>query len=213
MVVIIKKDGGKVVYNNINFTEEEKNRAHKLDEVLALLGPEIEKKWEDRMESGKGRKINMRIAHQIGKLLSEVVDNKKLVSHNERQWVWKALREMHFKKRMIIERGNTRDDLEHLYRLSKYPLKFVKNISWDGWRKLFESTSVRQDERFEKWFQGKTSKWDMVPRGFIRDFTKALFFLVKNKDTTVLSDVEIFKIYESAWDSARKKYLSQRLGV
>ena len=210
MVIIIKKEKGKAVYNNINFSEEDKSRAHRLDEVLAKIVPEIEQKWEGRMVPGQGKKVDIRVVHQIGKILADVVDDEKLVSPNERRWVWKAIREMYLAKNSILKRGETRDDLEYLYKISKYPIQFAQNISWDGWRKLFESTIVNQDARFEKWFRDKASKWYTIPRGMIREFTKVLFSFLKNKDTTVLSDKEIHSIYQKAWDAARIKHFVEK---
>lgn len=203
MVVIIKKENGKAVFNMVNVNEKERMNAQKLDLVLSKIGPLIEEKWiKERMLKGGGRKIDIKLAYQIGKILSRVVDNERLVSPNERKWVWKAMREMYLKNSIIIKRGETRDDLEYLYKVSKYPYKLVKNISWDGWRRLLDSPSIRQDERFEEWFQRKVKNLDIIKRGFIRKFTKDLYSLIKNKDTTVLSEKEISDIYESAWNSA-----------
>lgn len=203
MVVIIKKENGKAIFNTVNVNEKERKNAQKLDSVLSKIGPLVEEKWiKERMLKGRGRKIDIKLAYQIGKILARVVDNERLVSPNERKWVWKAMREMYLKNSIIIKRGETRDDLEYLYKVSKYPYKIVKNISWDGWRRLFDSPSIRQDERFEEWFQRKTKNLDIVKRGFIRKFTKELYSAIKNKDTTVLSDQELFEIYELAWRAA-----------
>lgn len=203
MVVIIKKEDGKAIFNTVNVGGKERTSAEKLDLVLSKIGPLIEEKWtKERMLKGGGRKIDIKLAYQIGKILARVVDNERIVSPNERKWVWKAMREMYLKNSLIIKRGETRDDLEYLYKVSKYPYKLVKNISWDGWRRLLDSPSIRQDGRFEEWFQGKTKSAETIKRGFIRKFTKELYSLIKNKDTTVLSDEEIFDIYESAWSAS-----------
>ena len=101
----------------------------------------------------------MEVVHEIGHILASVVDDDNLVSPNERKWVWKALREIYLKDLEIVKRGETRDDLEYFYQLSRYPLKIVKNISLDGWRKIFESMVVRQDLiRFDNWFKQRTKK-------------------------------------------------------
>jgi hypothetical protein len=41
-----------------------------------------------------------------------------------------------------------------------------------------------------------------IKRGFIRKFTKELYSAIKNKDTTVFPEEEIFGIYDSAWNAA-----------
>ncbi|MFQ6119694.1 MAG: hypothetical protein ACE5KE_07390 [Methanosarcinales archaeon] len=203
MAVIIKKINGKSVYNSIKITEEEKDRALKLDEALAKLGAEIEKEWlSKRKKEGTGIKIDVEVAYNIGKKIARVVDNENLVSPNELYWVWKALRERHLRENIIKIRGKTRDDLEYFYKASKYPLKFIKSISWDGWSRLLDYPSIRQDERFERWLQEKAKSIGELKKGFFRKFSKNLYSLIKDKDTTVLSDQELFEIYEFAWDNS-----------
>jgi predicted transcriptional regulator len=203
VAVIIKKENNKPVYNTLHLSEAEKIRARKLDEALAKATPEIEKEWlGKRMSKKEGRKIDIAVVYKIGRKLSEIIDNKKLVSPNERRWVLKAIRGMYLKNPIFTKRGETRDDLEYFYKASKYPFEFLKSISWDGWRRLLDSPSIRQDERFENWLQKKAEGSGLLKRGFIRPFTKNLYSLVKNKDTTVLSDQELFEIYESAWRAA-----------
>lgn len=208
MAVIIKKENGKTVYNKLNVTEEERERAQELDQELAKIGPSIEEKWiKQRILKNNKRKIDIKIAYEIGKELAKIVDNKDLVLLNERKWVWKAIRGIYFKKSFIGQRQNrkdgfARDDLEYLYKISKYSFQFVKNISWAGWKRLFDSASIQQDERFGKWFQKKSENHGLIKKGFINRFTKILYSLIKNKDTSVLKEDEIFNIYEYAWSSA-----------
>lgn len=204
MTVIIKRHDGKPVFNCLNITQEEEKKALALDRTLATLVPEIEGKWlSKRGKQGSGGKIDVELAYNIGKKLATVVDNKSLVSPSERKWVWKAIRELHLKDETVFKkRERTRDDLEYLYKVSKYPLEFVKRMSWDTFSRLLDSPSIRQDERFESWFQRKAKQTTQIKRGFLRRFAKYLYALVKNKDTTVLSDKELYKLYETAWRSA-----------
>lgn len=188
----------------MNISEEDKKRAFKLDEVLAKAIPEIEREWsEERIKKGEGRKIDIALAYKIGKELRKIVDDESLVSPNERRWVWKAIREIYLKGTAIKIREASRDDLEYLYRASKFPSSFIKNFSWDSWRRLLDSPSLREDKRFKTWLKKKAKDTGAIKRGFFRKFTKILYALVKNKDTTILSDHELYEIYESAWKSAQ----------
>jgi len=203
MAVIIKNMDGKPVFNALNITEHEKERALKLDKVLAELVPKIEKDWlVNRTKRSSGTKIDVELAYNIGKKLAKIVDDEDLVSQSERNWVWKAIREMYLKQNVFKIRGKTRDDLEYFYKASKYPLTFIESISWDGWSRLLDYPSIRQDERFESWFKKKAKCVGKIKRGFLRKFSKNLYSLIKKKDTTVLSDQELFEIYESAWTMA-----------
>ncbi len=201
MAVIIKKANGKPIFNTLNISEEEKQRAMKLDEILAKTIPQIEKEWEQKRMSKKyGRRINMKEAYRIGKKLAKIVDNENFVSPNERRWVWKAIREMYLSTNSIKTRGRTRDDLDYLYKASKFPFAFIKNFSWDSWRRLLDSPSVREDERFVKWIKEKVKNCGEVSRVFIRKFMNNLYAKIKNKDTTVFTDRELFNIYDTVWE-------------
>lgn len=203
MAVIIKKMDGKPVFNKLNVTKEEIDRAERLDEALSKLGPEIEREWlAKRKKKGTGIKIDVELTYQIGKKIAKVVDNKNLVSPNEIAWVWIALREMHLEENIIKTRGKTRDDLEYFYKASKFPFEFIKNISWDGWCRLLDYPSIRQDKRFIMWLKNKAEHVREVKKGFLRKFAKNLYSIIKNKDTTVLTDDELFEIYEFAWNTA-----------
>ncbi len=211
MVVIVKKlEGGKPIFNTVNVTDKMKMKAVKLDKELANIAPIVEKLWDQKRikkneKQLKQKAIDVEIAYRIGKKLAQIVDNTNLVSPNERQWAWKALREIYFKKNIFKNRGRTRDDLEYFYKASKYPLSFIKSITWDGWNRFLDYPSIRQDERFEKWFRAKAQKIGKIKRGFLRRFTKQLYFLIKNKDTTIFSDEEVFEIYCCAWEKSEEE--------
>jgi len=201
MAVIINKLNGKPVFNTLNVSEEKIEKALKLDNALAKLGAEIEKIWlARRKREGTGIKIDVDLAYTLGKKIAAIVDDNDLVSPNERNWIWKALREMYLNVDIIKIRGKTRDDLEYFYKASKYPFAFIKSISWDGWSRLLDYPSIRQDKRFEKWLHKKAEHVGEVKKGFLRKFSKNLYSLIKNKDTTVLSDQELYEIYEYAWN-------------
>jgi len=203
MAVIIKKVDGKPVFNGLNIVDDLKERALKLDKELEVLGPQIEKMWREKGikkgKKGKRNIIDVKVAYNIGKKLADIINNKDLVFPKERHWVWKALREMYLPQGLFKYRGRKRDDLEYFYKATKYPFRFIKLISWDGFARILDYTSIREDERFEEWLQEKAKKSGEVKKGFIRKFAKILYLLIKNKDTTVFSDKELREIYESAW--------------
>ena len=203
MPVIIKRTDGKPEFNALNISKEEREQAIKLDNALKKLGPDIENEWlSKRKKKGTGIKIDVKLAYQIGKKIAKVVDDKNLVSPNEIAWVWMALRGMYLKENIIKTRGKTRDDLEYFYKASKFPFEFIKNISWDGWCRLLDYPSIRQDKRFIVWLKNKAEHLREVKKGFLRKFAKNLYSIIKNKDTTVLTDDELFEIYEFAWNTA-----------
>lgn len=211
MAVIIKRDeDGNPVFNTLSISDEEKKRAMELDKILSKEIPEIEGEWTNkRIKKGKGRKIDMVLAYKIGRKLRKIVDDESLVYPNERRWVWKAIREMYLKGTTFKKREESRDDLEYLYRASKFPFSFLKNLSWDSWRRLLDSPSLQADKRFDKWLQNKAKATGMIQRGFLRRFSKILYSQIKNKDTGVLSDNELFYFYESAWKAAQESIMEK----
>ncbi len=205
MAVVIKIVDGKPVFNGLSISDDAKKKALKLNEELKELGPLIEKIWREKgYKKGRGNSkvIDVEIAYGIGKKLSGVVNNEQLVLPKERYWVWKALREMYLTPNLFKYRGRKRDDLEYFYKASSLPLQFIKSISWDGWERILDYPSIRQDERFENWLRKKAKRTTKTTRGFVRKLMKTLYASLDQKDTSVFSDKELFSIYDFAWKSA-----------
>jgi len=59
-----------------------------------------------------------------------------------------------------------------------------------------DSPSVRSEKRFITWLERKYDKTKEIKSGFIRKLLKRLNALIKNKDTSVFADEELFEIYE-----------------
>lgn len=199
MVVIIDELNGKPVFNDVKATNEEKQRAELLDERLAVLAKQIEVQWMQKKEKTKRNKIDMTLVLHIAGQLADVVDDRSLAAENERPWIWKAMRNRHFQHQTFGMRGKTRDDLEYLYQINGYPKDFILKISWDSWKRLLDSPSVREDKRFKTWIRNKTKKLTGLSRSLIRTLLKELFASLKKKDTSVLTEGELFALYDAVW--------------
>lgn len=206
MVVIIKKENDKPIYNILNLTEKDREKAKKLDNKLAKIIPMIETLWRNRKIKNKGhKKIDIKMVYKMGTILKEVVDDKNLASPNEKRWIWKAIREMHLKDLSILKTGETRDYLEYFYWTARLPKEFIKKITWPALRQLFHYTTLREDERFWSWLEEKAKKTDGIKIKFMGNFGRNLFARIRNKDTSIYSDKELFDIYESAWEETLKE--------
>jgi len=207
MAIIIKMIGDKPVYNKIDPVPEEKEKALKLHKCLETLIPKIEKKFEKEVydkEKTRKRKsrINNRLVYKLGVGIKQAICDEYLVPEDEIEWVFIAIREIYSKRNVFLQRSKRRDDFRYIFEAAKLPYKFFDKITWDGWRRLMDSPNVRSEKRFITWLERKYDKTKEIKRGFIRKFLKRLNALLKNKDTSVFTDEELFEIYEKAWSLA-----------
>lgn len=207
MAVIIKMIRDKPVYNKIDPAPEERERALKLHKCLEILIPKIEKKFERKVANNKkSRKrksrIDDKVMYKIGeKIKCSILDEHRL-PEDEIDWVFKAIREIYSKSDIFLRRGKRRDDFRYVFEAARCPYKFYSRITWDGWRRLMDSPTVRGEKRFMAWLKGKYDKSREIKRGFMRKFVKKLNALLKNKDTSVFTNSELFEKYEKAWKLA-----------
>lgn len=205
MVVIIRKENGKPIYNTMDADEKERSNALKLDKLLEEAVTQMERKWSKRIVNNKGHKrIDICVIFNIGRILSKIVDDISIVNANERKWVWKAIREIYLKDKSILKTGATRDYLEYFYLTAKLDKEFINKISWPALRQLFHYTKLREDNRFWEWIIGKSKSTRDITITFMGVFGRKLYSLIRNKDTSVFSDKELFDIYENAWDETTK---------
>jgi hypothetical protein len=202
MAIIIKMIGDKPVYNKVDPTLEEQERALKIHRALQSLITKMEKTLEKRKKTK--RRIDDKFAYQLGQELRRVICDELLSSEEEVWWIFKAIREIYSKSGAFLMRGKLRDDYEYMFKAANLSYEFFEKITWDGWRRLMDSSNIRRETRFIRWLEGKSNKASEIKRGFMRKFVKRLNGFLKNKDTSVLSDAELFEIYEKAWVLAHK---------
>ena len=194
--------GDKPVYNKIDPTLEEQEKALKIHQTLQSLIAKMEKSLEKRKKTK--RRIDDKFAYQLGQELRRTIYDELSVSEEEAWWIFKAIREIYSKSGVFLMRGKLRDDYEYMFKAAKLSYDFFEKITWDGWRRLMDSSNIRREARFIRWLEGKSNKASEIKRGFMRKFVKRLNGFLKNKDTSVLSDAELFEIYEKAWVLAHK---------
>ena len=205
MTIIIKMRKDEPIFNRIDPTEEEQKKAWQIHETLLELIPQIEKDLEkevSRKESPQKRKkrIKNKSIFKLGKKLRKSINEELCVPEEEIDWIFKAIREIYSTGDVFLKRGNKRDDFRYIFEAARLPYDFFEKITWDGWRRLMDSPNIRRDKRFSLWLERKYGKNEQVKKGFVRKFVKELNRLLKNKDTSVFTDDEIFEIYEKAWD-------------
>jgi len=197
MAIIIKMIGDKPVYNKIDPTPEEQVRASQIHQRLQKLIEQMEKALEKRKKAK--RRIDDKFAYQLGQELRHSLVDELSVTEEEVWWIFKAIREMYSKGSAFLVRGKLRDDFEYMFKASKLKYDFFEKLTWDGWRRLMDSSNIRKEPRFMRWLESKSNKGNEIKRGLMRKFVKRLNGLLLNKDTSVYSDDELFTVYEKAW--------------
>lgn len=133
--------------------------------------------------------------YYLGKRLGELLEEYK-ISERDRLYFWNEIKNFASdKERSRVEGKNskTRKFYEQCYALSSIDLDIVKKLSWRQWQDLLDRVANREDERLYRWIgihepKIKENEW--------RSFEKALNLFLKNKDTSVFEDDELFELYE-----------------
>jgi len=144
---------------------------------------------------------DVKLWHTIGSVLRELVEETGLSGPRERRWLWEAIENLHATERIKrARRGKSRIHFEYCFRLSALPLDFAEQINWSEWVTYFDSRSVREDERSDKWLQKMVQRKEKIDRKKFRSFTVELNSRLKNLDTSVLSEAELDAMYSAAWE-------------
>ncbi len=97
----------------------------------------------------------------------------------------------------IIIRLRTEFSVEALS-VGSQPLRLVSSS-------LLDRVGNREDERIFEWIRHKSEK---IREDDWREFEKGLHLYLKNKDTSVFTDKELFTIYESILEMAKYRRIS-----
>lgn len=187
-IISIDKDGH-LVYEGMLSSKEKAS----VDEILKTLKieiPDVENNLNKKYGKGVLYKYN------LGAFLGLLLD-KYNISFAERRKFWdeiKYLASSDFRMRDEGKNSATRSFYQQCYELSKLDLTTVEKLSWRQWQSLFDRVDVRSDERIFKWIKEYPNK---ITELEWRSFQKALHLYLKNKDTTVFPDDELFDLYNS----------------
>ena len=189
MAVLVELDEeGRKIYRGFLSSEETK----KADLLLGYLKDEIPKIGKQLSEQyGDG----VLYKYFMGKRLSLLLDEYE-IEDRERVYFWNEIKNFaadKVRKRDDGENSKTRKFYEQCYQLSMLDQSIVEKLSWRQWQDLLDRKSNREDDRIFLWIgihepKIKEKEW--------RPFEKALHAFLKNKDTSVFEDEELFEIYE-----------------
>lgn len=217
MAVIIREEqeiGGKKFANvkvylsdKLALTQDEKERAEKLDEYLAVTMKGVAKQArENGLLLLKGKPGVLPLWHFVGQQLRLFIDNTDLLPLEDRKYIWRALWDYASelapgeRENRSRKAGSFRDHWHYCYMVAGYSLDQVgKAGNWRAWVEFLDSPWTRNDERIPEWISRKMS--DPPSRNWLRRFTPAIRRAFKNRHTFVFTQRELEQHLEELWSN------------
>ncbi len=198
-VVTLDKDGH-LIYDGMLSSREKAS----IDEILNALKVEIPQIESDLNES-YGKSVLYK--YNLGLFLGELLE-KYSISISERRRFWDEIKTFATKETRTRDEGansKTRSFFEQCYVLSQFEIDVVTKLSWRQWQDILDRVNNREDERIFVWIKNRKDK---IREDDWREFEKGLNMYLKNKDTSVFSDDELFNIYEDIMEMSKYWRLS-----
>lgn len=187
---LIRKVGdGQKAYIGL-LTPEELAEANKLQEYLETFIPNLEKNLNEKYKTRVAP-----YAHEFGTELRNLVEKFNIKGVQESIF-WDQIK--YFASRdenRPKDRSKNRKIYEYYYKLALYELKDIENVKWGEWSQLFDTKEVIKEERIINWLVTK-AKSTKISRDPFRIFLTGVRLYLKNKDTMVYSDDQLFIKYD-----------------
>lgn len=170
-----------------------------IDEILNALKQEIPQVESD-LEEAYGKSVLYK--YNLGKFLGELL-TKYNISASERRKFWDEIKTFATNENRIRNEGTnaeTRSFYGQCFQLSQLDQEVVEKLSWRQWQDILDRVGNREDSRIFEWIRNKKEK---IREDDWREFEKGLHLYLKNKDTSVFSDDELYEIYESLLSMSR----------
>lgn len=180
---------GHLIYQGLLSSKEKAT----IIEILNALREEIPQ-IESDLEETYGNSVLYK--YYLGKFLGELLV-KYGISISERRQFWDEIKTFATQEKRVRNEGTkavTRSFYQQCYVLSQYDLDVVVKLSWRQWQDILDRVGDREDDRLFTWIKNRDEKFRQDDW---REFLKGLHQYLKNKDTSVFSDEELFEIYDS----------------
>ena len=188
--IVRLNDEGHLEYQGLLSTQEIAD----INEILESLKQEIPQIESDLKEL-YGNSVLYK--YNLGMFLSELLD-KYDITMQERRGFWDEIKDLatqETRKRSEGKESRKRSFYEQCYILSQYDESVVNKLSWRQWQDLLDrDDNQREDNRLFDWIRNRTEK---IKEEEWREFEKALHLYLKEKDTSVFTNDELFSIYDS----------------
>jgi hypothetical protein len=181
-------------------------QAEELDRDLRVRMESLQASLERQgLVDGASGRGSVELWYAVGKALDAIVRSHEIKGIRYRRWLWDALDNIPAGEALKrARRGRTRLHFEYCYRLAQFPENVAKKMNWSEWVYFFDSPTVRDEPRADQWLAATVEAEPQIDRQTFRRFAEALNSRIKRKDTTVLSDRELFAHYQAAWDETKQ---------
>ena len=186
---VVRLIDGHLVYDGMLSTKE----IATIDDILKALQKEIPVIEADLAEEyGQG----VWYKYNLGLVMGEFLE-KYDISISERRRFWDEIKNLATQEERKRNEGTnavTRSFYQQCYILSQQDKEVVEKLTWRQWQDILDRVGNREDPRIFEWIKKYPSK---IREDDWREFEKALNLYLKNKDTSVFEDEELFAIYDS----------------
>lgn len=186
---VVRLIDGHLVYDGMLSTKE----IATIDDILKALQTEIPTIEADLAEEyGQG----VWYKYNLGLVMGELLE-KYDISISERRRFWDEIKNLATQEERKRNEGTnavTRSFYHQCYILSQQDKEVVEKLTWRQWQDILDRVGNREDPRIFDWIKKYPSK---IREDDWREFEKALNLYLKDKDTSVFEDEELFAIYDS----------------
>lgn len=186
---VVKLIDGHLVYDGLLSSREKAT----IDDILNALKEEIPIIESDLSEE-YGQSVWYK--YNLGLFLGDLLE-KYEISISERRRFWDEIKNFATKEDRKRDEGAnsvTRSFYQQCYILSQQDRDVVEKLTWRQWQDILDRVGNREDERIFLWIKQLKAK---IREDDWREFEKALHLYLKDKDTSVFEQSELFEIYDS----------------
>ena len=134
--------------------------------------------------------------YHLGLFLGELLE-KYEITIAERRKFWDEIKDFATETERKRNEGTnavTRSFYQQCFILSQQSKDVVEKLTWRQWQDILDRVGNREDPRIFEWIKNYPGK---IREDDWREFEKALHLYLKDKDTSVFEDEELFAIYDS----------------
>ena len=180
---------GRLIYEGLLSSQEKAT----VDEILNALKTEIPQIEAD-LKATYGQSVWYK--YHLGLFLGELLE-KYEITIAERRKFWDEIKDFATETERKRNEGTnavTRSFYQQCFILSQQSKDVVEKLTWRQWQDILDRVGNREDPRIFEWIKKYPSK---IREDDWREFEKALHLYLKDKDTSVFEDEELFAIYDS----------------
>ena len=180
---------GRLIYEGLLSSQEKAT----VDEILNALKTEIPQIEAD-LKATYGQSVCYK--YHLGLFLGELLE-KYEITIAERRKFWDEIKDFATETERKRNEGTnavTRSFYQQCFILSQQSKDVVEKLTWRQWQDILDRVGNREDPRIFEWIKNYPGK---IREDDWREFEKALHLYLKDKDTSVFEDEELFAIYDS----------------